>query len=171
LQSGKLLYKGMHSWNRQTRSCVSSRFVQGYRTAGEQIGGRIGSRGARERTTLEKGSFLELYQIDMSNIDLSQLVGGKNCTVLYYIFNNRSKVFSFVLADTGANILVLINTQSTQATSQFLSIPIEHLPNPIFVQGFNRVDTSPITSILQLYICVDRQRLYNAPFLITDLVW
>jgi hypothetical protein len=51
-----------------------------------------------------------LYRIDISDIDLSQLVEGKSCTVLYYIFNNRSKVSSFVLADTGANVLVLIDT-------------------------------------------------------------
>jgi hypothetical protein len=105
----------------------------------------------------------------MSNVDLSQLVGGKSCTVLYHIFNNRSKVSSFALADTGANELALIDTQSAQATSQFLSVPIERLPNPIVVQGFNGVDAPPITSILQLHICVDRQRLYNVPFLITDL--
>ena len=105
----------------------------------------------------------------MSNIDLSQLVGGKSCTVPCYIFNNRSKVSSFALADTGANALALIDTLSAQATSQFLSIPVERLPNPIVVRGFNGVNAPLITSILQLHICVDRRRLYNVPFLITDL--
>jgi hypothetical protein len=105
----------------------------------------------------------------MSNVDLSQLVGGKSCTVPCHIFNNGSKVSSFALADTGANALALIDTRSAQATSKFLSIPIERLPNPIVVRGFNGVNAPPITTILHLYIYVDRRRLYNVPFLITDL--
>jgi hypothetical protein len=105
----------------------------------------------------------------MSSIDLSRLVRRKSCTVPCYIFNNRFKVSSFVLADTGANALALIDTRSAQATSQFLSVPIEHLPYPIVIQGFNRANAPPITSFLQLHVCVDRQRLYNISFLVTDL--
>ena len=105
----------------------------------------------------------------MSNIDLSQLVGGKSCTILCHIFKNGSRVSSFALADTGANVLALIDTRSAQVTSQFLSIPIECLPNPIVVQGFNRADAAPITSFLCVHVCVDKRRLYNIPFLITDL--
>ena len=105
----------------------------------------------------------------MSNVDLSRLVGGKSCTVLCNIFNNGSRVSSFALADTRANAWALIDTRSAQAVSQFLSIPIERLPNPIVVRGFNGVDAPPITSFLQLYVCIDRRRLYNVPFLITNL--
>ena len=105
----------------------------------------------------------------MSNVDLSQLVRGKSCTILCHIFNNGSRVSSFALADTGANALALIDTLSAQAISQFLSVPTERLPNPIVVQGFNGADAPLITSILQVHICVDKRRLYNIPFLITDL--
>ena len=105
----------------------------------------------------------------MSNVDLSQLVRGKSCTILCHIFNNGSRVSSFALADTGANALALIDTLSAQAISQFLSVPTERLPNPIVVRGFNGADAPPITSILQVHICVDKRRLYNIPFLITDL--
>ena len=105
----------------------------------------------------------------MSNIDLSQLVGGKSCTVLCHLFNNGSRVSSFALADTGANALALIDTKSAQAISQFLALPIECLPNPIIVQGFNSVDAPPITKFIQIHSCIDRRRLYNTPFLITDL--
>jgi hypothetical protein len=105
----------------------------------------------------------------MSSVDLGQLVGGKSCTVPCHIFNNGSKVSSLALADTGANAFALIDTQRAQRTSQFLAIPIECLPNPIHVRGFDGTSAPPITSILRLHICVDRRRLYNVPFLITDL--
>ena len=105
----------------------------------------------------------------MSNVNLSQLVGGKSCTVPCHIFNNGSRVSSFALADTGANTLALIDTQSAQVISQFLTLPIKRLPNPIVVRGFNGADAPPITSVLQLHVCIDRRRLYNVPFLITNL--
>ena len=105
----------------------------------------------------------------MSDIDLSWLVGGKSCTVPCHIFNNGSKVSSLALADTGANALALIDTRSAHATSKFLSVPIERLPNPIVVRGFNGIDAPPIASFIRIHICVDRRRLFNVPFLITDL--
>ena len=94
----------------------------------------------------------------MSNIDLSQLVGGKSYIVLCYIFNNRSKVSSFALADTRANTFTLIDTRCANRVSQFLSISFKSLPALIHVCGFNRASTLPIISILQIHIYIDRHR-------------
>ena len=105
----------------------------------------------------------------MSNVDLGQLVGGKSCTVPCHIFSNGTKVSSFALADTGANAFALINTPSTLALSKALSIPIEKLLQPIFVQGFSGADAPPITQVVRFHICIDWRRMYNVPFLVTNL--
>ena len=43
----------------------------------------------RKRGTLEEDSSLGLKGIDMSHINLSQLVSGRSCTIPYTLFRNR----------------------------------------------------------------------------------
>jgi len=67
----------------------------------------------------------------MSNVDLSQLVGGKSCSIPYTIFRNRFQVFSSALADTRANAFTLIDTKCARKLSEYLATPFKKLPRPI----------------------------------------
>jgi len=67
----------------------------------------------------------------MSNIDLSQLVGGKSYFILYTIFRNRFQVFSSALANIRANAFALIDTKCARKLSEYLATPFKKLPRPI----------------------------------------
>ena len=53
--------------------------------------------------------------------------------------------------------------------SKFLNTPLEPLEKPIPVKGYDRRTRKPISSILQVHLRVNGRRLYNMPFLVTDL--
>jgi len=55
----------------------------------------------------------------MFNVDLSQLVGGKSCFILYIIFRNKFQVFSFALANIKANAFALIDTKCACKLSKY----------------------------------------------------
>ena len=105
----------------------------------------------------------------MSMVDLSQLMGGKNFTVLCTLFKNRSGVKTTALANTRANAFALLDTKCAQEMSRFLNVPLDPLEKPIPVKGYNGHVRKPINSILQTNLQVNGQRLYNMPFLVTDL--
>ena len=61
----------------------------------------------------------------MLYIDLSWLVGGKNCTILCTLFRNKYQVLTFALADSGVNAFALINTKYAIKLADFLNISWE----------------------------------------------
>lgn len=105
----------------------------------------------------------------MSDVDLDRLVGGKSFTVPCTVSHNGSKVDIITLADTGANAFVLVDTRCASQTAESLNIPIQNLPKPIPVRGYNGQKGKSIVSILRMNLCVDGRKQYNVPFLITDL--
>ena len=104
----------------------------------------------------------------MSHIDLSWLVGGKSCTILCTLFCNGYQVLTSVLANSGANAFILIDTKCAAKLADFLNALLEELPKPIPIYRYNGLVGQPITNILQIYFWVDRQRQYNIPFFIMD---
>jgi len=105
----------------------------------------------------------------MSDVDLGRLVGGRSCTIPCTLFRNGYQVLTSALADSGANAFALIDTQCAVKLADFLNAPIEELPKPIPIRGYNGRIGPPITTILRIHLRVDGRRQYNAPFLITDL--
>ena len=83
-------------------------------------------------------------------VDLSQLIGRKNFTILYTLFKNRSGVKTAALADTRANAFALLDTKCAQEMSRFLNVPLDPLEKPISVKGYNGHVRKPISSILQM---------------------
>jgi predicted aspartyl protease len=73
----------------------------------------------------------------MSDVDLGRLIGGKSFTVPCTVSHNGNGVDVTALADTGANAFVLVDTQCASRVAGFLNVPIEHLPKPIPVRGYN----------------------------------
>src|SRR5947207_11433590 len=105
----------------------------------------------------------------MSNVDLGRLVGGKSCFIPCTIFRNGYQVFCSALADTEANAFALLNTECANKISTFLITPLEPLPHPVRIHGYDRQDGQLVTSVLWAHICIDGRRQYNVPFLITGL--
>jgi hypothetical protein len=52
---------------------------------------------------------------------------------------------------------------------EYLNTLLEPLEKPILVKGYDGQAGKPITLILQVHLRVDGRRLYNMPFLVTDL--
>ena len=88
----------------------------------------------------------------MSIVNLSQLIGRKNFTVLCTLSKNRSRVKTAALANTRANAFALLDTKCAQEMSKFLNTPLELLEKPILVKGYNRQTRKPINSILQVHL-------------------
>ena len=105
----------------------------------------------------------------MSEVDLSQLMGGKSFTIHCTLLCNGYGVNTTALADTGANAFALLDTKCAMKLSEFLNSPLETFETPIPVKGYNGNIGTPITSLLQAHLRVDGWRQYNVPFLITDL--
>ena len=105
----------------------------------------------------------------MTEVDLSQLMGGKSFVVHCTLSRNRYGVETTALADTRANDFALVDTKCATKLAEFLNIPVEPLPRPIPVKGYDSHKGNPIASILCAHLRIDSRRQYNVPFLVTDL--
>jgi hypothetical protein len=109
----------------------------------------------RKRGILKEDSSLGLKGINMSYINLGQLIGGKSCTIPCILFCNRYQVLTSALANSGTNAFTLIDTQYTIKLADFLNAPIEDLPKPIPIYRYNGWVGQPIMSILQIHLRVN----------------
>ena len=105
----------------------------------------------------------------MSHVNLSRLVGRRSCTILCTLFCNKYQVLTSALANSRANAFTLINTKYAIKLADFLNAPLEELPKPIPIHGYNGQTGQPITSILQIHLYINKHRQYNIPLFITDL--
>jgi hypothetical protein len=94
----------------------------------------------------------------MSHVNLGRLVSGRSCTIPCTLFRNRYQVLTSALADSGANAFTLINTQCAVKLADFLNVPVEDLPKPIPIRGYNGRVGQPITSILRIHLRVNGRR-------------
>jgi hypothetical protein len=89
-------------------------------------------KGVRKRRTLGKDSVLgSRDKVDMLDVDLGRLVGGKSCSILCTIFRNGFQVLSFALANTRTNAFTLVDTKCAQKLSKYLGTLFEKLTTPI----------------------------------------
>jgi hypothetical protein len=89
-----------------------------------------------------------LKRVDISEVDLSQLLDRKSFTVLCTLFYNRYRVITTVLADSEVNAFALFNTKCTKKISEFLNTFIKTLKKPISVKGYNGQIKTSIVSVL-----------------------
>jgi hypothetical protein len=89
-----------------------------------------------------------LKKVDISEVDLSQLLDKKSFTILCTLFCNRYRVITTVLANSRANAFTLLDTKCTKKISKFLNTFIETLKKPISVKGYNRQIETSIVSVL-----------------------
>jgi hypothetical protein len=103
---------------------------------------------SRKRGYLEKDSLLDKFDVDLSEIDLYQLVDRSYltmfCTLLYYRYSIKLEA----LADSRTNGFVFIDTLCAIDFVKFLSIKAQRLSQAISVKGYNRKNRSTITYIL-----------------------
>src|SRR6266702_1030452 len=92
----------------------------------------------KKKGTLGEDSSLGLKGINILHVNLSQLIGGKNCTIFCTLFCNKYQVLTFALANSKANAFTLINTKYVIKLADFLNIPLEKLPKPILIHRHNR---------------------------------
>jgi len=123
--------------------------------------GYQGDRGRRnvqqvgKRRTLGKDSPLG-YPINLKEIDLSQLIGGKHFTVPCTVSQNGYRVNSTALINTGVNGFAFINTAYIINVAKFLNIKATLLEKPVQVKGYNGQASKPVTHILKLHISLNR---------------
>jgi hypothetical protein len=101
---------------------------------------------------LKEDSSSESKRIDISEVNLSQLLDRKSFTILYTLSCNRYRVKTTALADSRTNTFVFLDTKCTKKISEFLNNLLETLERPVLVKGYNRQIDKPITSILQIYL-------------------
>ena len=87
----------------------------------------------------------------MSEVDLSQLLGGKSFTIPCTLFRNGYGVTTTALADSGANAFALLDTKCANKIAEFLDTPMETLDRPILVKGYDGQMGTPIASVLQTH--------------------
>src|SRR2546423_974435 len=77
-----------------------------------------------KRTTLKEDSSSGCSEIDMSEVNLSRLMGGKSFVVHCTLSRNGYGVNTTVLADTRANAFALVDTKCATKLSEFLNVPV-----------------------------------------------
>ena len=118
---------------------------------------------------LGKDSFLGKFGVDLSKIDLSQLMGGPHLTIPCTISHNGYAVKLKTLADSGANGFIFLDTSCAIDIARFLHLKAERLSQAVPVKGYDGKTGSAISHILRAHITIDGRRFYNVPFLILDL--
>src|SRR5436190_12258370 len=112
----------------QTERTVFKRLPSKRQDSSDSLGGhrRNASRGRiGKRLTLKEDSSLVLEGIDMSEVNLSQLMGGNSFTIHCTLLCNGYGVNTTALADTGANAFALLDTKCATKLSEFLNSLLE----------------------------------------------
>ena len=86
------------------------------------LGSRYNRRGVvGKRGTLKEVSSLGSKKIDMLEVDLSRLLGGKSFTIPCILSRNGCGVKTTALADSRANAFALLDTKCARKLSEFLN--------------------------------------------------
>jgi len=73
----------------------------------------------------------------MSYVNLSRLVGGRNCIIPCTLFYNGYQVLISALANSGVNAFTLIDIKCVVKLANFLNTPLEELPTSIPIYRYN----------------------------------
>ena len=91
----------------------------------------------------------------MVEIDLSKLLGGQGFNVHSQIAYNRLSFSMIILADTGANDFLFIDTQQTIEIAKYFEISIIQLRTAADIKGFNEQSETSITHAIMLHLVID----------------
>ena len=67
---------------------------------------------------------LRLYNIDLCEVDLSQLLKGDSFTFLYTISSNRLRIKTYILINIKANGYAFINTDFVALATRFFNTKV-----------------------------------------------
>ena len=107
--------------------------------------------------------------IDLSILDLSQLLGGQQFSVPTQIGKNGYGVQADSLADTGANGYAFINTEFAVQVAKFCQTPAIRLQEVCYVKGYDGKTKEPVTHVIFLDLRIDGRQFKEVPLLIADL--
>ena len=122
-----------------------------------------------KRRGLDKDSFLGLRKCDLSNLNLSKLLGGTKFLVSCTLSMNGFGIKLYSLADTGANGYLFLNRPLAVKLSKALGAPIQRLPYSVPIRGYQGCVQSYAANYIRLHLTIDGRRVYNCPFVILDL--
>jgi hypothetical protein len=100
--------------------------------------------------------------IDLSILDLSQLLGGQQFSVPTQIGKNGSGVQADSLADTRANRFAFINTEFAVRVAKFCQTPAIRLQVVCYVKGYDGKTKEFVTHVIFLDLRIDG-RQFNSP--------
>jgi predicted aspartyl protease len=107
--------------------------------------------------------------IDLSILDLSQLLGGHQFLVPSQIGKNGYLVQTDSLADTGANGYTFINTEFAIQVAKFCQTPAIRLQATCYVKGYDGKTKEPVTHVIFLDLHIDGRQFKEVPLLIANL--
>ena len=86
---------------------------------------------------LGKVSTLGEYEVNLSNNNLNQLIGGNHLTLPCILSKNKNRVKLHALANSRANNLMFLNNYVTRDITTFYNVSLKPLPHPICVEEYN----------------------------------
>jgi hypothetical protein len=107
--------------------------------------------------------------IDLTSLDLSQLLGGKQFSACSQIGKNGYVVQTDSLVDTGANGYAFINTDFAIQLAKFCQARAIRLKDPCFVKGYDGKTKEQVTHVIFLNLRLNGRRFKDIPFLIANL--
>ena len=107
--------------------------------------------------------------VDLSVLDLSQLIRGKSFTVTSQVGKNGYSVRTNSLVDTGANGHAFIDTACAIDIAKFCQAYAYPLKEAGYIKGYDGQTRKSVTHVIFLNLLIDGRRLADIPFLITDL--
>jgi hypothetical protein len=107
--------------------------------------------------------------LDIQEIDLSNLIEGSPLTVLYTLAKNRIEIDLDILADTGANGFVFIDTTLTDQLCRGLNLQLTALPCMIQVKRYNSQKGQVASYCLTLNLIIEGRCQYNILFIVLKL--
>jgi hypothetical protein len=106
--------------------------------------------------------------MDIAEVDLSQLLGGKAFTLPYTVSNNGLSIKTSSLIDTGANGHTFIDSKFVRTIERFLDIKPTQLVLPYNIRGFDGKQAAPITYYIELTLLINGRKVL-VPILVIGL--
>lgn len=96
-------------------------------------------------------------------------MGCLSFTLPCHLYLNGYGVKLSTLLDTGAGGLAFLNVSLAENLSTFLGIPLETLPIPYGVRGYDGVSRTQAVQFIRLSLYIDKRRFLNVPIICLPL--
>jgi predicted aspartyl protease len=107
--------------------------------------------------------------IDLSTLDLSQLIGGRSFTIPSQVGKNRHNAQVDSLIDTGANGYAFMDIACAADLRKLCQIQVIRLRQACYVKGYDGRTKQAVTHVIFLDLSINGRRIMDMPFLIADL--